>query len=303
MHKITFSEKVKYFGSGAELSDGKLFVSDADDLKNIPERKDDSHKGTYGTALIIAGSKLYGGAPALSAEAALRSGCGMIKVYTHEDNRGPVLARLPECIVVCDDDLGVLEDQLVKADSLVLGPGLSMDERAKQITGMVLNDFSCPLIVDADALNIIASEHGGYRFPDDPTVIFTPHIGEAARLLGKEPVFIKENKLAAAKEIALKFNVITVLKDSVTFISDGESFIINPTGNSGMATAGSGDVLSGILGGVAARGLEGVDLVVTGVYLHGLAGDGAAARRGKSSMIASDIVKALSDVLKCHELI
>ena len=301
MHKIKISEIFEYFGSSYDIEREKLFCSDVIDLEKIPKRQDDSHKGTYGTVLVVAGSEKMGGAPVLCAEAALRSGCGIVKIFTHEKNRSHILARLPEAIVICDDDTEMLKKEIEKADSVVLGPGLDTDERAVGLTRFVTENVRGLLIADADALNIYSNGSEDVKFPDKSNVIFTPHIKEAARLLKKEASFIKEEKLMAVTELSKKYNVTAVLKDSRTFISDGDSVYINPTGNSGMATAGSGDVLSGILGGLGARGMSGKNLAVAGVYLHGLAGDVAAERLGRSCMIASDIVKALPNVLKCQE--
>lgn len=302
MHKITISEIHKYIDNEKDIDRDNTYIADKTDLGNIPERPDESHKGTFGTALIIAGSKDYGGAPVLAAEAALRSGAGMVKVLTHESNRAPILARLPEAIVIDMGDCDAVRAQIKKADSIVVGPGLSLDKDAVNITELVLSEVECPLIVDADALNVIAADLSGRMVSCGRQVYFTPHIGEAARLLGKNISFIEENKAVAAKEIAEKYNIIAVLKSAHTVISDGNSFVINPTGNNGMASAGSGDVLAGIMGGLSARGLSGLELAVTAVYLHGLAGDSAALKYGKSSMLASDIVKGMTHVLKCHEL-
>ena len=302
MHKITISETHKYIDDEKDIDIENIYIADEKDLRNIPERPDESHKGTFGTVLIIAGSKDYGGAPVLAAEAALRSGAGMVKVLTHESNRAPILARLPEAIVIDMGDCDEARAQIKKADSIVIGPGLSLDKDAVNITELVLSEAECPLIVDADALNIIAEDLHDFKNTPGRPVYFTPHIGEATRLLGKDISFIRDNTIRAAKEIADKYNVIAVLKSARTVISDGNSFMINPTGNNGMASAGSGDVLAGMLGGLSARGLSGLELAVTAVYLHGLAGDSAALKYGKSSMLASDIVKGMTHVLKCHEL-
>ena len=300
MHKIKISEIFEYFGTDSDIAGNRVMVSDRDDLCKMPQRQEDSHKGTYGTVLIVAGSGKMGGAPVLCAEAALRSGCGIVKVFTHEKNRSHILARLPEAIVICDDDTETLKKEIEKADSVVLGPGLDTDERAVGLTRVVTENVRGLLVVDADALNILSSGQEDVKFSDISNVIFTPHIKEAGRLLKREASSVKKEKLKAVTERSEKYNVTAVLKDASTFISDGDNIVINPSGNSGMATAGSGDVLSGILGGLGARGMRGTDLAVAGVYLHGLAGDVAASKLGESCLIASDIVKALPDVLKCH---
>ena len=302
MHNIKISEIFEYFGTDSDIAGNRVMVSDRDDLCKIPQRQEDSHKGTYGTVLIVAGSGKMGGAPVLCAEAALRSGCGIVKVFTHEKNRSHILARLPEAIVICDDDTETLKKEIEKADSVVLGPGLDTDERAVGLTRVVTENVRGLLVVDADALNILSSGQEDVKFSDISNVIFTPHIKEAGRLLKREASSVKKEKLKAVTELSEKYNVTAVLKDARSFISDGDNIVINPSGNSGMATAGSGDVLSGILGGLGARGMRGTDLAVAGVYLHGLAGDVAASKLGESCLIASDIVKALPDVLKCHEL-
>ncbi len=310
MHEIKMTEADIIFSNGIpeDLDRKKIFVTDDNELNNFPKRERQSHKGTFGTALIVAGSKAFGGAPILCAEAAFATGVGMVKVFTHADNRTALLARLPEVIPICytDDNLtemlGVLIEEIKKADSVTVGPGLSTDDNARRITETVFINCKERLVADADALNIISENKESFNINTSGMKIFTPHIKEAARLLGKSAQEIAKNKSEALNELVTGYGVTAVLKDAFTFIGDGCELIINTAGNSGMATAGSGDVLCGILAGLAARGLEGINLATLGVYLHARAGDFAAERFGENSMKASDIVKALPDVIKCTKL-
>ena len=306
----------------------KLFyLLDADEIKNIHKRETDSHKGTYGRVLIVAGSLAYGGAAVLSAKAALRTGAGIVKVFTHEENRDVLIASVPEAIPVVYDDpedeeefkesLDLLAVEAAAADVVVLGPGLDTDETAQQIAHTVFVNVKGILIADADGLNIVSEINvgegraAGSFAPKAKAVIITPHIGEASRLLGRDKELIKEDPCGNAAEASFKYKCVTVLKGARTVISGfSDRFFINAKGNPGMATAGSGDVLTGVIAGLAAMESEDIKnrpvgevksiaerVAYTGVYVHACAGDGAAKEKGEHSLIASDIVEKLSCVL------
>lgn len=305
-----------------------FFLLDDEEIKHIPKRFTDTHKGSYGKVMIAAGSLAYGGAAVLCAKAALRTGAGIVKVYTHEENRDVLIAAVPEAIPVVYDDaedkddfencLKRLAEEAGKADVVVLGPGLDTDEAAHRITETVLKNVKGILIADADCLNVVSeinkrkSRGSSSIAKKAAAVIITPHIGEMARLLDKNTEEIKDDPVDAAATAASKYGCTTVLKSARTVIKgDGESYYVNAKGNPGMATAGSGDVLTGIIAGLAAMAVKNEDdrsaetikeisqrVAYTGVFLHARAGDLAAAEKGEHSLMASDIIEKVSEVLR-----
>lgn len=276
-------------------------IEDVDKL--LPYRKSDSHKGTYGKVGVIGGCKNMAGAPMFSAESAYRMGCGLVRVCTVEENREIIQSRLPEAMLTTyasEDKSSIreaLKSLLAWSDVIVLGPGLGTNSYAEYIVDKVLRDFNKKIIIDADALNIIAKNmemldnaHGD--------IIITPHLMEMSRLNGEKTGDIKENKYEMAKEFAKKHNVCVVLKDARTIVSDGgNQAYLNTSGNNGMATAGAGDVLTGIIASLLAQGLNTFEAAKLGVCLHGLAGQEASIVHGRYSMIAGDIVKSITRVL------
>lgn len=281
---------------------GSMFTYDDEDVSRLIVRKRDSNKGTYGRALIIAGSKNMGGAVILSASAAYRSGTGLVKVLTHEANRIPVLVKMPECLITTYQDNMPLEAELQKdfawAGSIAAGPGLSMNGVAAEIVKCVLAVNDKVRVLDADALNIIAAEHIEFKGSPDGNIIITPHLKEMSRLTGKTVQYIKEHIIETAKEYATAHECVCVLKDSRTVVTDGNRVYVNCTGNDGMSTGGSGDVLTGLIAGMTAMGIDAFEAACLAVYVHGKAGDMAAAKKGRAGMTASDIAEAAAYVLK-----
>lgn len=282
----------------------------------LPKRVDYSNKGTYGKVAVIAGSRYMSGAMTFAAQAAYRMGAGLVKIYTHENNRVAAGVNVPEAVLMTygsTDEACTMEaedcarDAVSWADVILVGPGLSKEEAACRLVYTILKTSDKPLVIDADALNII-SEHIELLNEHKAEVVITPHIGEMRRLLcadGSEQGRaddIKKNILEVCKGFAKEYNVINVLKDARTCVSDGEGGIyINTSGNNGMSTAGSGDVLSGIVAGLIGTGLSPKKAAVLGVYIHGLAGDEAAANMGRYAMTARDIISAIPAVLKGAE--
>ena len=281
---------------------GSIFTYDDEDVGRLLVRKPDSNKGTYGRTLIIAGSKNMGGAAILSASAAYRSGTGLVKVLTHEINKTALLCRMPECLISTYQDnmppAAELKADFEWAKSIAVGPGLSMNGVAAEITRCVLEREDKVRILDADALNIIAAEHIDYKGSNEGKIIITPHIMEMSRLTGKTVSDIKEHMIESAKEYAIQHSCICILKDARTVVTDGQKVYINCTGNDGMSTGGSGDVLTGLIAGMAAIGLDAFDAACLSVYVHGKAGDLAAQQKGRTGMTASDIAEAIAYVLK-----
>ena len=307
-----------------------IFTYDYSDISDMPPlRKPDGNKGTFGKALVIAGSRLYGGAAVLSSRAAARIGAGLVRTLTHISNRTAVITGNMECIVdtydtdeECGDFVKNTETLVDKcicwADVVCIGPGLSMEESAVKLVRRVSAKKNIKKLYDADALNIIAKykieldgsnddvdyeaggNSGNASYKDDMSdknVVVTPHIGEMSRLTGLDIAVIKNNPIDTARTYSREHNCVCVLKDARTIVSDGERVYINMSGNDGMATGGSGDVLSGIITGLMAQGLTTFEASALGVYIHGCAGDEAALSNGKYSMVAGDIIDNIKNVL------
>lgn len=276
---------------------------DHTDLAMLPDIPPDAYKGSRGKVLLIAGNEEMAGAAYLAAYATFLSGAGMVKIYTHRANREILLSRLPEALVVCYDryDERQLLELLPWADTIAMGPGIGTDATAKRIVDTVLQAAAVPMVLDADALNILASHPQWLDRPHTETVI-TPHPAEMARLLDTPLMYVLEHKLSVCEDFARDHQMITVLKDAATITAvPYASTYVNASGNAGMATAGSGDVLTGVIAGLIAQGIQASEAAPLGVYLHGLAGDQAAVRIGKASMRASDIASGLPDVLMQSE--
>lgn len=279
----------------------KMIAYGTDDLI-FPKRTADSHKGTYGKVLVIAGSTDMCGAALLSTEATFRTGAGMVKLFTDAANRVVIQERLPEVMTVTYDEHNMNEKGLGSAiswaDIILMGPGMSQSETAKQIVGYVLKNSTCPIVLDADALNIIA-EDDMEKYEWNREVIITPHLGEMSRLCRKDVSLLKEHIIDTAHDYADKHQLTCVLKDARTIVSAPEEpDYINLSGNAGMATAGAGDVLCGIIAGLLAQKVPAYRAATLGVYLHGMAGDVAAEQCGKQGMMATDIINGLTKILQ-----
>ncbi len=286
------------------------FSNAADDLK-LPERNPSGNKGMFGKVLLVAGSGNMGGACQLGVRAAFRMGAGMVRVFTASANRESLLKNIPEAIVdTYNDDGGsklseaeynVFRYGIRWADVIAAGPGLSTSDRARELVGIVLKESKKPLVLDADALNIIAENKDFLALLESDSgkagareIIMTPHMGEFSRLTGCPVSELKKDILSKVRAFTQKYAVSLVCKDARTVVSKrGECEYINTSGNDGMATAGSGDVLTGIIAGLLAQGMRGFDAAVMGVYAHGLAGDIACAKTSGYYMMAHDIIKAL----------
>lgn len=276
-----------------------------EDLSSLPKRCPFGNKGTFGKVLTVAGSTGMAGAAYLSALASFYTGAGMVKFYTTETNRIPLQSLLPEAMIACynekDEQFVSLEEHFSWADVVVLGPGLGRTEQAKKLFCQVLSKWRGPLVLDGDALYFLAKMPEMLKNRETPAII-TPHLGEMARLTGHSVEELKAELSDAAKEFAFVHHCICVCKDAVTILADSAGTLsINTTGTHGMASAGSGDVLSGIIGGLLAQNTEAYQAAKLGVLLHGLAGERAAKRKGNASMLAGDIAAALSEILKEQE--
>lgn len=294
--------------SAIDFTKPSLYAYDEKDIERLlPVRKADTHKGTYGKIAIVGGKKNMAGAVLFAGEAAYRTGCGMVKICTVEDNRQIVQTSLPEALLTTfnpEDKSTVREaikDVLAWADVIAVGPGLGTDEYAEYIVEKILRDSEKPVIVDADAINIIAKDVSILERSTAELVI-TPHLMEMSRLTGIKTADIKENKFKTARDFAEKYKVIVALKDSRTIVSDGsEQAYINLTGNNGMAVGGSGDALTGIIAGLCGQDMDTFSAARLGVCLHGLAGQEAAIYKGRYSMVTRDIVKCITKVIETEK--
>lgn len=281
----------------------------------LPVRDPSGNKGTFGKVLLIAGSRGMGGACLLAALSAFRAGAGMVRIFTASDNREALLKNIPEAIIdmyhddgqahLAQDEGAALMAGFEWADVVAVGPGLSMSEKARLIVEKTVACCGKPLVADADALNILAqdsallehfafgSESGGYG----NEVVFTPHIGEFSRLAGCTAETVKKDIIACCRRFVEHYDVSLVCKDARTVVAKkGCPVYLNTSGNSGMATAGSGDVLTGVTAGLLAQQKSGYDAAVMGTYVHGLAGDIAKGRASAYYIMAQDIIAALKDI-------
>lgn len=274
----------------------------------LPVRPPDGHKGTFGTALIIAGSSGYTGAAAMASEAALRSGVGLSTLAVPAGLQDMMAVKLTEVMTRALPQTGdrALSTEAVdpalalaeKASAVVVGCGLGRHPETCGFVHKFVRSIRKPLVVDADGLNCLSEdlstlegEHGD--------IILTPHPGEMARLLGTTGAEIQSNRMDAAREAASRFHCTVVLKGARTLIAEPSGRVyMNPTGNVGMATGGTGDVLAGTIGGLLAQGLSPVDAAACGTFVHGKAGDIAAEQLGVAGMIAGDVLNALPEALK-----
>jgi NAD(P)H-hydrate epimerase len=273
-------------------------------LEKMPIRPENSHKGTFGRVLVIGGSPCMSGAAYFSAKAAYRTGAGLVQILTHEDNRIILQTQLPEAILSTYSESNFNEDALSeaieKSDVIVIGVGLGQSALARRILSLTLSVAEVPVIADADALNLISKEPALLDSAAAP-IIVTPHMMEMARLCHTDVSEIMANAVDFAVEFADKNSLICVLKDHESIAYDGTSdsgIYINKSGNSGMSTGGSGDVLTGIIAALIAEGMPLFDATTLGVYIHGLAGDAAADELGEYSVMASDIIERISTVIK-----
>ncbi len=301
---------VKDIGIYQDAKDDKNYIKalEWEDLCRLPQRSPDGNKGTFGKVLVAAGSCGMAGAVYFAARAALTCGAGMVKIHTVEENRVILQQQLPEALLYTDewqeDDQtkALLETEWQKnldwADVLVLGPGIAKDSRARSMVRFYLEHCKKPIVLDADGLNILSDTHALWEYCDERCIL-TPHLGELSRLTGTPIDELKRDLVTAARRFATEHNITCVAKDSrtVTVTAEGETYL-NLSGNEGMATAGSGDVLSGIIGGLLAQQTPLAFAAQLGVYLHGLSGDQTGRNTGRRSMSASGIIQGLAGVLK-----
>lgn len=267
----------------------------------LPKRNPDGNKGTFGKVLLIAGTPKMAGAAVLSARAAYRIGAGMVKVITQEENRILMQSSVPEALFGTAEDL---DKSMEWADVVAIGPGLGLEPSALKLLESVVRRCSLPLLIDADGLNLLAEnktlldELAG-QGRDGRPIILTPHVGELSRLTGKSVPVLKENLLGSGKALARQLHAIVVAKDARTFTCRPEgSDCVNLRGNSGMATAGSGDVLTGMIIGLLAQKMDAFSAASIGVSLHACAGDMVAGKIGEHACMAGDIINEIQPAIQ-----
>jgi len=279
-------------------------------LPRLPRRAVDAHKGDFGLALVVGGSRGMVGAVALAGIAALRGGAGLVRLAVPAVCQDTVAGFDPSYMTAAlpADAEGRIssaaQDKIVElADSATVvacGPGLGRSVELERLVGWLYANLSKPMVVDADGLNALARRPDVLAHPGGRRIL-TPHPGEFARLLGTRCTRA-ENRQAAAIELAARCGVVLVLKGHRTCVTDGRVATINTTGNPGMATGGSGDVLTGLISALWCQGLTPLDAARLGVHLHGLAGDLAAAQLGQVSLAAGDLVRFLPEAFQAFQL-
>ncbi len=280
------------------------------ELTPLPQRSPEAHKGDMGRIVIIGGCSddvLMVGAPAMAATAAFRSGAGLVQLLVPEEIRAPA-AILAPCSTTralpTDADAVLQAVSDFKADVVAVGPGLG-----RSIEPFVLREiligFTGPMVVDADGLNVLAANEA-FEIPDGSRVVLTPHPGELRRLLsarGRTCAIDRDpaSRQAAACALVEAYGCSVVLKGHGTIVTNGDRMYINETGNSGMATGGTGDVLTGVIAGLMGQHVPPLEAAILGVYLHGLAGDFAAEELGRISMTATDVLEYLPEAFCDHD--
>jgi hydroxyethylthiazole kinase-like uncharacterized protein yjeF len=335
---VTFGlpKRGHYLYPGAEYT-GKLYIEDigfpvqlliSEKINvNVPEKEDIgqllperprySHKGMYGHVLLLGGSKGKTGAALMAAKACLRTGAGLVTIGVPETLVRSIQSRVTEEMILPLPDKGngtlsykaaeaIIKFLKKRADVLAVGPGLSVDEEISKLVRLLVTESAVPVVVDADGLNALAGKTNILKKAAEP-VVLTPHAGEMARLVqgtrgkgqGVRGALMERDRINTALTFASRTKTCLVLKGAPTVIADpaGEAFI-NPTGNPGMATAGTGDVLTGMISALLAQKLPSRDAALLGVYLHGLTGDITAQKKGEHSLIASDIINAIPAVFR-----
>lgn len=271
-------------------------------LSLLPDRNPWGHKGNFGKLLLLCGSRGYTGAAFFAAMGALRSGAGLVFLGVPESIYGIEAVKLNEPVIFPLPDAGgrlsadavpEILTRLPRMDAVLVGPGLGQSEGTLAVVRAVLEKAECPVVVDADGINVLSAHRDLLRGRKSPTIL-TPHDGEFARLGG----VIGEDRMVAAAALAEELGCVVLLKGHETCITDGTDGYLNPTGNPGMAVGGSGDVLAGVITALLGAGLPPLEAAACGAWLHGAAGDRCAAELGQYGMLPTDMLSALPRLMK-----
>ncbi len=271
-------------------------------LSLLPDRNPWGHKGEFGKLLLLCGSRGYTGAAFFAAMGALRSGAGLVFLGVPESIYVIEAVKLNEPVIFPLPDVGgrlsadavpEILSRLPRMDAVLVGPGLGQSEGTLAVVRAVLEKAECPVVVDADGINVLRAHRDLLRGRKSPTIL-TPHDGEFVRLGG----IIGEDRMAAAAALADDLGCVVLLKGHETCVTDGVDGYINPTGNPGMAVGGSGDVLAGVITALLGAGLPPLEAAACGAWLHGAAGDRCAAELGQYGMLPTDMLSALPRLMK-----
>ncbi|SHI74713.1 NAD(P)H-hydrate epimerase [Dethiosulfatibacter aminovorans DSM 17477] len=301
--EVSITHSDEYAAASAIGQMKKNWASIPEPPVKILKRKKDTHKGDYGRIGVLGGKKGMSGAVYMAGQSALKSGSGLVHVLAPEVLHNILAVKFNEVIIeeldfskdfLSCDDYKNIEKKISEYDSLCIGPGIGRDESTVKLICEVIKMTDVPIVLDADGLNCI-SENLEVLESRNGDIIVTPHPGEMSRLTGYSISHINENRVEVAREFSLKYGAVTVLKGHNTVVANGDDVYINKTGNPGMATAGSGDVLTGIIGSLVGQGFGLMDSAKLGVYLHGLAGDMAKKKYGEYGLTAMNIIEYIPD--------
>lgn len=271
-------------------------------VSKIPLRSKISHKGNFGKILVVAGSDEYTGAAYFSAQAAVKSGAGLVSLSTSKNVRKILQSKLAEVMVSEYEDKIKLNKLIDNSNVIAIGPGLGNGKNTFSLVQEVLLREKIPVVIDADGINAL-KDNLEILFKRQGTTIITPHLGEMSRIINKPISQIEENRMEIAKEFAVKYNTVVLLKGYNTIITDGKKVMINPTGNSSMASGGMGDVLTGLITSFIGQGMEPFEATVCAAFIHGASGDTLAKK--KYSVTASDILEnipySIKEILNCKK--
>lgn len=271
-------------------------------LSILPDRNENAHKGNFGKILLLCGSRGYTGAAYLAAMGALRSGAGLVFLGVPESIYAIEAVKLNEAIVfplpdkegkLSADSIPAILERLPKMDAVLIGCGLGQSEETLAVVKAVLENAECPVVVDADGINVLSAHKDILRGRKHPTVL-TPHDGEFRRLGGE----ISDDRMASAAALARELDCIVLLKGHRTCITNGRTGYVNTTGNPGMAVGGSGDLLAGIIVSLIGQGIEPLTAAACGAWLHGAAGDVCASEMGQYGMLPTDMLCVLPRLMK-----
>ena len=279
-----------------------------DAIQKFPKRPADAHKGYFGHVLAIAGSAGYTGAAFLTSQAAALSGSGLVTLAVGKGIYPIMAAKLTEVMVkpffeTKDCSMSLLaEKELIafsdKCDAVAIGPGISQNKETQQLVRILVGRLNKPMVIDADGINACVG-HADILKSAKAKIVLTPHPGEMSRLIGKDVSEIQQNRKDIALKFAAEYNIVLVLKGRQTVVADPSGDVyVNETGNEGMATGGTGDILTGMIASFIGQGVEPFIAAVLGVYYHGMAGDLAMKEKGALSLLATDLLNKLPEVLK-----
>ena len=274
----------------------------------LHKRDPDTHKGDFGHIFVLGGSLGLTGAVCLTAKAGLKIGAGLVTVGIPCSLNSILEIKLTEVMTLplpetahhtlAEEAYSKIEEFIEKIDVLAIGGGASRDLSTQKLILKVVSQINRSMVIDADGINAVATNIESLQRRREKAFILTPHLGEFSRLVKKEVNYLKKRGKELAKNFAFRYNLILVLKGHRTIVTDGKEIFENNTGNPGMATAGSGDVLTGVIAGLVAEGMDAFNSAKLGVYLHGLAGDLAAEDKTQAGLVASDIIEYLPKAIK-----